>query len=61
VHVTDLALNRPEMLEIVFEPNGWECPCGRGEQEHWRLRWTILYEDVPRDEQASRPEDGKAS
>jgi hypothetical protein len=40
VHVTDLALNLPEALEVVFEPDGWECSCGRGE-EHWRLRRTI--------------------
>jgi hypothetical protein len=52
VHVTDLALNGPEMLEVVFEPDGWECPCRRGE-EHWRLRRTIPYREVTHDEEAS--------
>jgi hypothetical protein len=56
VHVTDLALSRPETLEIVFEPNGWECSCGRGEHEHWRLRWTIPYEEVTHDAETSQPE-----
>jgi hypothetical protein len=59
VYVTDQALNRPETLEIVFEPNGWDCPCGRGEQDHWKLRWTIPYEDLTHDENASQPEGRK--
>jgi hypothetical protein len=61
VHVTDMALNGPETLEIVFEPNGWECSCGRAVQEHWNLRWTIPYEDLTHNEKASQPQDRKGS
>jgi hypothetical protein len=61
VHVTDLALNGPDTLEVVFEPDGWECSCGRGE-EHWRLRRTIPYGEVAHDEEASQPDsEGKGS
>jgi len=56
VHVTDLALNGPETLEIGFEPDGWECSCGRSGEEHWRLRWTIPYGKLPHDDAASQPE-----
>ena len=56
VYVTDLALNGPETLEIVFEPDGWECSCGRGEQEHWKLRRTIPYEESTHGDKTSQPE-----
>jgi hypothetical protein len=49
VYVTDLALQSPETLEIVFDPDGWECSYGRGE-EHWKLRRTIPYEEVTHEE-----------
>lgn len=55
VYVTDPALKGPETLELVFEPDGWGCACGRGE-EHWQLRRTIPYGEADHDKQASQPE-----